>query len=80
MAKKGKGTRTLHLPILVELDEDGVYIVRCPVLKGCHSYGKTIEEALVNIREAAELCLEDQEPDSLGRFVGVRDLELTVDV
>lgn len=63
----------------MELDEDGAYIVRCPVLKGCHSYGKTLEEAMGNIREAAELCHEDQEPDTLTRFVGVRDLELTVD-
>ena len=79
VAKAKRGQRTLHLPIIVELDEDGVYIVRCPILKGCHSYGKTLEEAMANIREAAELCLEDQDPAPAGRFVGVRDLELTVD-
>ena len=41
------------------IDEDGVYIVSCPQLKGCHSQGKTIDEALINIREVIDLCLED---------------------
>jgi len=41
------------------MDEDGVYIVSCPQLKGCYSYGETIEEAMENIKEDIELCLED---------------------
>jgi predicted RNase H-like HicB family nuclease len=50
--------KTLHLPVLIEKDEDNIYIVSCPVYKGCHSYGKTIEEALDNIREVIEMCME----------------------
>ncbi len=46
----------LPLPFLVELDEDGVFIVSCPMFKGCHSYGATIDEALDNIKEVIELC------------------------
>lgn len=42
-------------------DEDGGYVVRCPSLPGCYSQGDTVEEALANIREAIELCLEDME-------------------
>jgi predicted RNase H-like HicB family nuclease len=49
----------LPLPILVELDEDGVFIVSCPMFKGCHSYGATIDEALENIKEVIELCREE---------------------
>ena len=46
--------------MIVEIDEDGYYIVSCPLFKGCHTYGKTIEEALENIREVIELCLEEE--------------------
>ena len=38
-----------HFPIIIEMDEDGYYIVSCPIFKGCHTYGETIEEALENI-------------------------------
>jgi len=41
---------TIHLPVIIETDEDNFYIVSCPVFKGCHYYGKTIEEALGNIK------------------------------
>ncbi|MDP2983670.1 MAG: type II toxin-antitoxin system HicB family antitoxin [Candidatus Latescibacter sp.] len=49
--------KNIHLPILIEIDEDGCYIVSCPVLKGCHTYGSTIDEAMANIKEAIDLCL-----------------------
>jgi len=55
----GDSLEKLHLPIIIEMDEDGVYIVSCPQLKGCHSYGESIEEAMENIKEAIELCLEN---------------------
>ena len=48
-----------HFPIIVEQDEDDVFIVSCPLLKGCHSYGDTLPEAMENIKEAILLCLED---------------------
>jgi predicted RNase H-like HicB family nuclease len=51
--------KTLDFKVLLEPDEDGGYVVVCPSLAGCYSQGETIEEALANIREAIELCLED---------------------
>jgi len=45
------------ISVLIEQDEHGCY-AWCPELRGCQSQGKTIEEALVNIREAIELFLE----------------------
>ena len=45
--------------ILLKPDlEDGGFNVSCPSLPGCHSQGDTVEEALINIKEAIELCLE----------------------
>jgi predicted RNase H-like HicB family nuclease len=55
--------------------------VECPILKGCRSYGRTVDEALENIREAIEVCLmEDETPefDKNTTFVGLRDLELAI--
>jgi len=39
---KKNGKIKMQLPIIVEMDEDGYYIVSCPLFKGCHSYGKTM--------------------------------------
>jgi predicted RNase H-like HicB family nuclease len=68
-----------HLPILIEIDEDGLYIVSCPLFKGCHSWGETIGEAMENIREVIEMCLEETKIDNLNTFVGFRDLEVVQD-
>lgn len=38
--------------ILIEQDEDGVYIAQCPSLPGCVSQGKTRAEAMANIADA----------------------------
>jgi len=51
-----------HVPLVIEQDEDGVFIVSAPTLRGCHSYGHTIDEAMTNITEAVVLCLQDQAP------------------
>ena len=45
-------------PIVIEKDEDGFFVAINPSLAGCYSQGKTIEEALANVQEATELCLE----------------------
>jgi len=36
-------------------------VVFCPSLPGCYTQGDTIDEALVNIKEAILLCLEDMQ-------------------
>ena len=46
-----------RVSVVIEQDDDGCY-AWCPELKGCQSQGKTIEEALTNVREAVELFLE----------------------
>lgn len=44
--------------VVIEQDEDGIYVVQVPALPGCISQGKTRDEALHNIREAVEGYLE----------------------
>ena len=52
--------KTLKLPVVITPGEDGYFVAEIPVLPGCISQGKTKQEALANIKEAAELCLECQ--------------------
>ena len=40
--------------ILIETDEDGVFVAECPTLPGCVSQGKSREEAIENIRDAIQ--------------------------
>ena len=44
----------LHLRVLIERDEGGIFVVECPKLSGCISKGKTRQGALDNIRDALE--------------------------
>jgi predicted RNase H-like HicB family nuclease len=55
---------TCKLTAILEQDKDGVYAY-CPELKGCQTEGETVEEALANLREAAELYLETLKPAEL---------------
>lgn len=48
---------TCKLTAIIEQDKDGAFAY-CRELKGCHTQIDTVEEALVNLRKAAELYLE----------------------
>jgi predicted RNase H-like HicB family nuclease len=53
----------MELPIILTPGEDGYLVAECPVIPGCISQGRTRQEALENIREAIELCLENRESE-----------------
>jgi predicted RNase H-like HicB family nuclease len=44
--------------VVVERDEDGVFIAICPGLPGCHTAGDTEAEALELIEDAIRLHVE----------------------
>ena len=47
--------------VLIEQDEDGVYVVEVPALPGCISQGQTREEAVESIKEAIAAYIESLE-------------------
>lgn len=49
---------TYRFTIVVEQDEDGVYIASCPALQGCYSQGDTYDEAVENLKDAIRLHIE----------------------
>jgi len=50
--------------VVIEKDEYGYYAY-CPELSGCQTQGDSIEEALLNIKEAVELYLETLPKDEI---------------
>jgi predicted RNase H-like HicB family nuclease len=61
-----------HYTVLLEREEDGGYHAFCPALKGCHSQGDTLDEALANIREAMEAYVESLKAE--GEPVPIEDI------
>lgn len=51
--------RGVTLPLIIEKDGDGFYIVEYPLLERCYTQGKTIDEALRNIWEVIGLTTEN---------------------
>ena len=47
--------------VLIETDEDGVFVATAPSLPGCVADGPTRNDALANVRDAIALYLESLE-------------------
>jgi len=56
-----KAAPNKHLfPVVVERDQVGFFVATNPALPGCYSQGKSMDEALENVREATVACLTDR--------------------
>lgn len=53
--------RLARVTVVFERDETGAWIARVPSVPGCHTYGRTIDQARRRIREALGLWVEDAE-------------------
>jgi len=51
--------------VIFEKEDEGGYHVFCPTLPGCHTQSETVEEGIVNIREAIQLYVESLVEDGL---------------
>lgn len=79
--------KELNFKIIIEQDEDGVFVASVPMLPGCHSQGITYEEAIKNIKDAIKLCLKVAKEDPAyakrinlpaAQFIGIADLSLKI--
>ena len=59
--------------VVVERDAGEYFVASVPALPGCHTQAKSLDELMVRIREAIELCLEveGQTAEELD-FVGIQ--------
>ena len=68
----------MKFTVTLERDEDGVWIVECPSIPGCVSQGSTKEEALKNVQEAIQLCLEFRSERGLPLTIETKQIDITV--
>jgi predicted RNase H-like HicB family nuclease len=63
----------LAFNVVIERDEDGFYVASVPELRGCHTQARSLDTLMDRIREAIDLCIEEQgRPISTTEFVGVQ--------
>ncbi len=69
--------KVLNFTVLIEQDEDGIYVAKVPDIIGCYTQGKTVEQAMERIKEAIQVCLEADDEDIMPlKFIGVQQLEV----
>ena len=56
-----------NFKVIIEQDEDGIFVAEVPAIPGCYTQGKTYEEAVRGIKEVIELCLEEAKDDPIYR-------------
>jgi predicted RNase H-like HicB family nuclease len=61
VAVKGEG----RYRAVIERDESGAWIARVPGVRGCHSYGRTLDQARRRLREALGLWVDDADSAEL---------------
>ena len=85
-------TKQLQFKVLIEQDQNGVFVASAPAIPGCHTQGETYEEAVKGIEEAIELCLEvakddkkykekidfSEVSDNKPRFLGVVNIPISL--
>jgi len=66
--------------VVIEQDEDGIYVASVPELEGCHTQAETLDELNRRIKEAIELYLE-VESEKTGEkldFIGIQKVKVGV--
>ncbi|MBI4684489.1 MAG: type II toxin-antitoxin system HicB family antitoxin [Nitrospirae bacterium] len=76
--------KNYNLQVIIEQDEDGVFIAECPALQGCYAQGKTYEEAIENIKDVIAMCIEELRDEKkkinlkYPEVIGIKSLEVAV--
>jgi len=67
--------------VIIEKDEDGIYVASVPELPGCHTQAETLDELNRRIKEAIELYLEVAAGKGEERqldFIGIQKVKVEV--
>lgn len=61
--------------VVIEKDVDGWFVASVPELRGCHTQAKSLDTLMKRVREAIELCLEVEHPNT-SEFIGVQRIAI----
>ncbi len=67
--------------VVIEQDEDGIYIASVPELSGCHTQAETLDELNRRIKEAIELYIEVEAQKGEERhldFIGIQQVKVEI--
>lgn len=68
-----------NFTVLIERDDDGIFVAKVPDIQGCYTQGKTVQQAMERIKEAIQVCLEaDKEQPSQMKFIGLQQIEVNL--
>ena len=69
--------RARHFTVVIERDEDGLYVATVPRLPGCHTQAKNLDTLMKRTREVIELCLDDANSNAGAlELVGVQQISV----
>ncbi|MDX2151011.1 MAG: type II toxin-antitoxin system HicB family antitoxin [Bryobacteraceae bacterium] len=59
--------------VVIERDSEGYYVASVPQMPACHTQAQSLDEVVLRVREAIELCLEvDGAPEQDLEFIGIQ--------
>lgn len=66
--------------VLIEKDEDGIFVASVPALPGCHTQASNLDDLEARVKEVIRLCLTDKNADNFKpeTFVGVHQIEVAI--
>lgn len=73
-----RAKKELQFKVLIEKDEDGIYVSSVPELPGCYTQAKTLKEVRNRIKEVIALVLEDDDLDN-AKFISPRSHTLSIE-
>jgi predicted RNase H-like HicB family nuclease len=62
--------------VLIERDEDGLFVATVPSLRGCHTQAKNLDTLMKRVREVVQLCLEDDHSIRSLELVGIQQISV----
>ncbi|MFA6450361.1 MAG: type II toxin-antitoxin system HicB family antitoxin [bacterium] len=74
---------TQKYQVIIEKDEDGLYIAEVPGICACYAQGRSVDEALANVKDVLSMCIEEmacrgEEICRQNEIIGIESVEVEI--